>query len=782
MKPCKWPVSKVTTLLSMLISALAAPTAMADVQAELLFDLEGGFAYPSAVRVSPQGRAYVLDGVNGRIVTFDPDGRQLGAFSAPTASPFKLPMDMQLYQDQVIVADSGNHRLLLFSAEGDYRRTIELSREAQQQLPEPTGLVVIEDVVYWSDRANSRICATDLTRGEQLRCWGAFGTREGEFRYPFMMTTDKDGYLHVVDVLNGRIQVFNERGRSFGALERFGVRADSLLRPNGISLEGHELMMVSDAYSGHILLFRGRSFAGLLKDQAGGNAQFHQPVGIARWRDRLYVVEMSRHRVRVMRTVQQEKHALDPAAAYFSQPTRRDCVTCHLGWSEEYELPQGKIDPVPPEGSKAMCVSCHHGAVIDSRLSLGSGAQHPDYYHPLKDEYFSDDERDEPLAESFPLLKGDMPYCGSCHTPHRFGDEETGLTHGRHNLWMREPGQDSEICRGCHESLYAEGEEEAREKGIHPLSMDLDEAVEIRGRRVERLNCHSCHQAHGGEQESALLVEDVGRLCAACHERHNADGLEQARRKGVHPLNVELDEAVTLAEREITRIDCLSCHAVHHGIENTPSLIVDHSEGQLCEACHEASVKVMDTDHDLRGSASDSRNLLDQSPSVAGLCGSCHSMHRGTGELPYLGVGDALPKGAESSHLARDRFCLGCHRDQGVGEKRVVKDFSHPYKDLVMRSDRESMPLMDADEKTQSLGQIGCITCHDPHVWSPRDTASGYKQPDSTDKDATVLHSFLRKEKLQDSFCVDCHGLETRIKYKYYHDDRARPDKAEYLR
>jgi predicted CXXCH cytochrome family protein len=774
--------------LCVLVSTLAAPSALADIQAEFLFDLEAGLSHPSAVRVSPQGRAYVLDGVNGRVVTFDRDGRQLGEFSAPPGSPFKLPMDLQLYQDQVIVADSGNHRLLLFNKAGEYLRSIELPREDQLSPPEPTGLVIIEGVAYWSDRANSRICATALKSGEQLRCWGAFGTREGEFRYPFMLTTDKDKYLYIVDVLNGRVQVFNERGRSFGALERFGVKADSLLRPNGISLQEHELMMVSDAFSGHILLFKGRSFAGLLKNQAGDNAQFDQPVGITRWRDRLYVVEMSRHRVRVMRTAKRQGESSDPATAYFSQPTRRDCVTCHLSWSEEYELPQGEIEPVPPEGSKQMCMSCHHGAVIDSRLSLGSGAQHPDYYHPSKDDYFSDDvEREDPMAESFPLVDGDVTYCGSCHTPHRFSNEETGLTHGHENLWMRDTNQDSKMCKQCHESLYAEGEKEAREMGVHPVSMDLEEAVEINGARVERLNCHSCHKAHGGKRESALLVvsnEDIGQLCATCHERHDADNLEHARRKGVHPLNMELDETVSIADREITRVDCLSCHSVHGGIEHTPSLVMAHSEGQLCEACHEDTLKVIDTDHDLRASASESVNLLDESPSAAGVCGSCHTLHRGANEQPFLGVGDELPEDSESSHLARDRLCLGCHRDKGIGEKRVIEDFSHPYKDLVMRSDRESMPLLDLDEKIESMGQIGCITCHNPHVWSPRDPTSKHKQsvPSDKDRDDTVMDSFLRKEKIEESFCVDCHGLETRIKYKYYHDDRARPQRAEYLR
>jgi hypothetical protein len=211
---------------------------------------------------------------------------------------------------------------------------------------------------------------------------------------------------------------------------------------------------------------------------------------------------------------------------------------------------------------------------------------------------------------------------------------------------------------------------------------------------------------------------------------------------------------------------------------------MDHINGRLCEVCHEDSLDVIDTDHDFRVSASESHNLLDESPSVAGVCGSCHTMHRGSDDHPYLYIGDDLPADAESSHLARDRLCLGCHHDEGIAEKRVIKDYTHPYLDLVMHSDRQSMPLLDSDETIESTGQIACITCHNPHVWSPRHEHPPHVQSITSDKeqDGTVMDSFLRPEQVQESFCVECHGLETRIKYKYYHDARGRPNKAEYLR
>lgn len=775
----------VCSLLTMTWNVQAAP------RASLLFDLQADFEQPSAVRVSEKGVVHVLDGVNGRVVKFTPDGQTIGSISAPKGDSLNLPMDLHLYQNQIIVADSGNHRLVIFSSDGEMKRTIPLTKGDQKFEPVPTGLAVVEDVVYWSDRANSTLCSTAIPTGEALKCWGGFGSREGEFRYPFMISTDQDDYLYVVDVLNGRVQIFNHRGRSFGSVARFGVTAKSLLRPNGITLDQSNQMLVSDAYTGRILLFRGRSFTGLLSDETGKPLSFDQPVGIARWQDRLYIVEMAAHRVRVMQVASlEDDRRADRSGAHFTQPTRQDCVTCHLTWSEDYQPEEGEAEPMPPVGSQKMCMSCHHGAVVDSRITLGTGAQHPDYYHPEKQEKFSEiDSRDDSMPKEYPYVEQQIPYCGTCHTPHRFSEEDTGLTQQGENLWMRGENQDSKICRQCHESLFTGSEDEAREKGIHPVSLDLDETVEIGGKEINRLNCESCHAVHGGGEGSTSLVvsnSEVGTLCATCHTRHTAKSLEEAREKGVHPVNIELDEPVTLNNQEITKLDCLSCHSVHGGHKQTASLKLDHANGEICEACHESAMAVLRSDHDLRMSAPDSHNLLQQSPEEAGLCGSCHSMHQNKEKDPMLSVAGLSPKDTKQSHIARDRLCQNCHHDPGIGKRRVVGDYTHPYQDLVMRSDPDSMPLLDETEQVVESGEIACITCHDPHIWSPWESEMSVKDAhigiEDTDRDGTIMNSFLRKKSLKESFCVECHGIETRLKYKYYHDQRSRPERAEYLR
>ncbi|MCG7908692.1 MAG: hypothetical protein JAY82_02845, partial [Candidatus Thiodiazotropha taylori] len=100
----------------------------ADIRASLLFDLQADFEQPSAVEVSDTGMVYVLDGVNGRVVKFTPEGELNGSLSMPEGESLNLPMDLTLYRNQIIVADSSNHRLVIFSTDGEVLTIIPLAK------------------------------------------------------------------------------------------------------------------------------------------------------------------------------------------------------------------------------------------------------------------------------------------------------------------------------------------------------------------------------------------------------------------------------------------------------------------------------------------------------------------------------------------------------------------------------------------------------------------------------------------------------------------------------
>jgi len=154
-------------------------------------------------------------------------------------------------------------------------------------------------------------------------------------------------------------------------------------------------------------------------------------------------------------------------------------------------------------------------------------------------------------------------------------------------------------------------------------------------------------------------------------------------------------------------------------------------------------------------------------------------MHRGGGRAPSLYAGAYQPWSGEEYALERDRICLDCHREKGIAEKATVRHFSHPRKDLVLCSRPEEMPLVNESGEVDEFGSIACITCHDPHRWMSAgkpDSSPGGRSPEGDTR-----NSFLRSRQVERTFCVACHGIETLVRYKYYHGSSGRDSAVDYI-
>ncbi len=480
--------------------------------------------------------------------------------------------------------------------------------------------------------------------------------------------------------------------------------------------------------------------------------------------------------------------------------SRRNCVMCHVSWSGFMELESTKIKPV---ATLRMCYSCHHGAIIESRASIARGKQHPNYHHK-RQERNSTDSPDK-IDAAFPKQGKDELYCGSCHTPHNRHDTNTVT----HKPWMRVQNANSQACIKCHEKRVSSAVDKRypRDGRNHPVGIHLRKApvagdpryasseklheglpktLARKGAQLgskDQMTCQTCHKLHGGESEK-ILVATANQLCVSCHERHSSADRKEARARGVHPVNIKLEKKVTIDDEEIGKLDCLSCHSVHQGVKGSALLRQEARDGKLCSHCHEGAETVVNSDHDLRVTAKDSRNRHGQSPKESGVCGACHSMHRGADTLPALYAGKFKQDNAQKSPLARDRLCLDCHRKQGLAGKSLVEHFDHPADDMVLRSNPEHMPLVDAKGQNSETGRIACATCHDPHRWQRK--RAGKAEAETLpvrpfNRKGTVMDSFLRRGP-REAFCVDCHGGDTLLKYLYYHDTLGRQERIDYLR
>ncbi|MEE9338088.1 MAG: NHL domain/cytochrome c family protein, partial [Methylococcaceae bacterium] len=124
-----------------------------------------------------------------------------------------------------------------------------------------------------------------------------------------------------------------------------------------------------------------------------------------------------------------------------------------------------------------------------------------------------------------------------------------------------------------------------------------------------------------------------------------------------------------------------------------------------------------------------------------------------------------------------------------LSKEKPIAHYGHPYKDILLRSDPEKMPLLkEEDEEIEEIGVIACITCHEPHSWKPIDPHE--KKPYAVldpkkqeNVEGNAISSFLRLKGVKKTFCMDCHGIEALAKYKYFHhEDKVRDIGVDYLK
>lgn len=171
----------------------------------------GEFEFPTDVAFDKRGRIYVSEyGGNDRVQVFDPVGNylfQFGTFGNGEGQ-MSRPQALLFVGDELFVADSCNHRIQVWSAEGKLLRTLGGSGSAPGEFRFPYGLSLdaAGDVIV-TEYGNTRVQRIDAN-GQGKGFWGAPGRLPGELAYPWSTSVDKQGRCIVIDAGNNRMQVF----------------------------------------------------------------------------------------------------------------------------------------------------------------------------------------------------------------------------------------------------------------------------------------------------------------------------------------------------------------------------------------------------------------------------------------------------------------------------------------------------------------------------------------------------------------------------------------------
>ncbi|GAB0088489.1 hypothetical protein DMENIID0001_029270 [Sergentomyia squamirostris] len=207
---------------------------------------------------------------------------QLGGRGSEPGS-FTWPRGIAVSPDNnIVVADSSNHRVQIFDSNGIFMKEFGEYGNAEGEFDCLAGVAVNRIGQYIiADRYNHRIQVFDPA-GRFLRTFGSQGTADGKFNYPWGVTTDALGFIYVCDKENHRVQVFQSDGTFVGKFGTCGSKEGQLEHPHYIAVSNTNRVIVSDSNNHRIQIFdvNGRVLS-TFGSEGCEDGQFKFPRGVA---------------------------------------------------------------------------------------------------------------------------------------------------------------------------------------------------------------------------------------------------------------------------------------------------------------------------------------------------------------------------------------------------------------------------------------------------------------------------------------------------------------------
>lgn len=169
------------------------------------------FIYPTGIVESADGEFFISEyGQEAeRIHVFNNDGtfsRMWGSFGEDEGQ-LNRAMDILIDTNgDLVVVDSGNHRLQRFAMDGSAKGIIGAVGDGPGEFSDPFDAALTPDgLIIACDFGNCRLTAFDMA-GQFVTTVGSFGRDPGAFAGPRGVTVSESGYVFVADTDNDRIQ------------------------------------------------------------------------------------------------------------------------------------------------------------------------------------------------------------------------------------------------------------------------------------------------------------------------------------------------------------------------------------------------------------------------------------------------------------------------------------------------------------------------------------------------------------------------------------------------
>jgi uncharacterized protein (TIGR03663 family) len=277
----------------------------------------GQFLRPRGIAVGPDGSVYVADSGNHRIQKFTADGQWVTAWGTfggcpeqtPPPGTFCEPWGVAVGPDgAVYVADLWAHRVQKFSPDGEFLAQWGFSSNYGADLRPgafygPRGVAVAPDgTVYVTDTGNKRV-QVFTADGAFLRMWGTPGSSPGQLSEPVGIAVGPDGNLYVADTWNYRVQVLDPLGKPIREWPIIGWNNPMAEEKPYLAVDSSGRVYVTDPGHYRVLVFSSEGEYLYSFGQFGFDpASFALPMGIALAPDgTLYVTDAGGHKVAVFR-------------------------------------------------------------------------------------------------------------------------------------------------------------------------------------------------------------------------------------------------------------------------------------------------------------------------------------------------------------------------------------------------------------------------------------------------------------------------------------------------
>lgn len=217
---------------------------------------------PISIALDEDGSLYVADRWLGIVLVYGPDEEFRGIISFKGRVGKLVAIAVDKERKRLLVADTSDHRIKVFSLDGEFRFQFGGQGEGDGQFNYPIAINVNRaGEILVADAMNARIQVFDGS-GVFQRKFGKRGSGIGDFQLIKGVATDSDGNVYVTDGRTHRVLIFSKEGEfllPLGGMYSISTRKvapGGFVVPQGIDVDQNDTIYVVDQMNRRFQVFQ----------------------------------------------------------------------------------------------------------------------------------------------------------------------------------------------------------------------------------------------------------------------------------------------------------------------------------------------------------------------------------------------------------------------------------------------------------------------------------------------------------------------------------------------